>query len=334
MFGASARDPPLSVGKTGEPHCPPNDNQFHRRRGVQSPGREVAVNRIPFLALALATIAIAASGQDAADDRAEEAVDLAYHPAEGREGRYLVRLEGVVVQQEREMALEGSLVFAARIVETDNEAETVTQRVLFGPGRVRLADRRLGWSLAGRSYTVIRGRSGRIVEVRTRAPAPDENRGDFAAVFHDLVFSTIFAPGPVEVGERWECDLDEEAVVFEPDPAEMEDRTVKGSYAGVLAEVRDVAGARTAVVEGASEVTVVSRAAEVEARWTARVTVDAADGWPVQATGVIESLRIQPAGGVSLLFRDLKVVIEPYVPAAGGPAEAGPAEEEAGDADG
>jgi len=266
------------------------------------------------MAVTLAANAAAGVAEDSRTAATADAVLLAYRPAEGREAKYIVRLEGEVKQHDRTTPLKAAFLFVARIVETDDDDGTVGQRVLFGPGRVRLGGRRLPWSLGGRAYRVVRDRSGRIVEVPSLGPSPSQAQGDFAAVFHDLIFASIFPDEAVRVGDEWTRELHDEAIIFEPDPAELEDRTVTGRYQGRLADIQELTGARAAVVESASEVRVVSRAAEVTAKWTATVTVDPTDGWPVCAEGVVESLRIQPAGGVALEFENLTIRITPYVP--------------------
>lgn len=211
------------------------------------------------------------------------------------------------------LSLRAEYVLNVRIEAVDEDQATRTQRVLFGPGEVRLGGRRLRWTFEGQAYRLQRDQYGRPVQVLTAAAAPASGTGDFAATFHDLALGTYFAEQGVAEGAEWLYRLADEPPVFEPAALELEDRSVRAYYTGKLSSLRVVAGTPIARIASVLKSDATSRAGTVHTESAMEVEVDCPDGWLLRGEGKF-SVTITPIEGAVLSFEDMGFAIAPHVP--------------------
>jgi hypothetical protein len=244
-----------------------------------------------------------------------ESYTLTYHPAAERKSEYVVQIDGKLRVGDREpVRFLASYLLRVQILKDDADESTVSQRVMFGPGRMELGTRRHTLRFTGVDYAVDRDRTGRGTYVSRRI-APLASANEYLAVaFHDFAFCPVFPMSPVAVGDEWKTEVDEEPVLFEAESSNQEDRSYQGAYTTHLDALRDVAGVQLADLTVTSETVSKSPNGEAEARNKLTLTVDATDGWLIQAEGCVEQLDLRPAQGQALHFENVKVSLRPYIP--------------------
>jgi hypothetical protein len=209
--------------------------------------------------------------------------------------------------------LHAEYVMNCRVESVGPEEGEVTVRTLFGPGTVKLGTYSLPWKLKDEAYVAVRNADGRLVRVKSAAPAPAAQTGDFAVVFHDVGFGTLFPREEVGKGDEWRIDLENEPPVFQPEPDELRNRAIRGDYRGAVKAIEMIAGEPAVTVHGRLNMVVTSDAGTVSSRATTDVVLDAKDGWPLRATGRI-TVYMEAPGGAKTWFDDIEVKVRIQVP--------------------
>lgn len=240
---------------------------------------------------------------------------LSYHPALERKSEYVVRVDGTLRVGEREpVRLRASYLLRVEILRDDADKGIVSQRVMFGPGRMELGTRRHTLRLTGIDYAVDRDRTGRGTFVSRRIRALASANEYLAVAFHDFAFCPVFPTAPVAVDEEWKTEVDQEPVLFDNESSNQDERSYRGSYTTRLAATREVAGVRLADLAVRSATESKSPNGEADATGSLTLTVDGSDGWLIQAEGRVERLELRPAQGQALCFEDVDVSLRLYIP--------------------
>jgi hypothetical protein len=268
-------------------------------------------SRSLLLSLLILPLAVAARGLGEETD----SYPLTYHPTLERKSEYVVQIDGKVRVGDREpVRLLASYLLRVEILKDDAGNGTVSQRVMFGPGRMELGSRRHALRITGVDYAVDRDRTGKGTYVSRRIPALASANEYLAVAFHDIAFCPVFPTSAVAVEEEWKSEVDQEPVLFDDESSRQDERSYRGFYTMQLTAIRDIAGVRLADLSVRSETKSKSPSGEAEATNRLTLTVDAADGWLIQAEGCVEQLDLRPAQGPALHFENVNVSLRPYIP--------------------
>lgn len=236
-------------------------------------------------------------------------------PAVGRGGDYLIDLRADYAPAGKPSVrlLASYVMHLETLPPEEGDQGLVRQQVTFGAGRVNLGDRQKPLRLEGANYIALRDTTGRVVATPRRLAALPSSVEYLVVSFHDLGFAPVLGETPRAVGEEWTAELHEEPVLFDAENREPGDRTYLATYRARFVEAREVSGAGLLSLHVAETIASRSPGGEAKVEGSLTLTLDAADGWLVQADGELEHFSLVPTQGSGFEIRNLVFSVRPAV---------------------